>query len=241
MSAATPPTAATTPSGTQFGPRRVAVVLSGCGVYDGSEIHEAVAVLYHLSRLGATARCFAPDKDQMHVVDHRTGQPVAGETRNVLTESARIARGAIQPLSELHAREFDAVVLPGGFGAAKNLCDFAVKAAEMTVDPMIERVLREFHSAGKPIGACCVAPVIPAKVLGKHAVRVTIGNDPATATAIESWGARHVDRPVTEAVVDDDQRVVTAPAYMYGDAPIRQVFDGIGQMIEGVLAKTNAL
>lgn len=225
---------------TPFGPRRVAVVLSGCGVYDGSEIHEAVAVLYHLSRLGATARCFAPDKDQMHVVNHLTGEPAQGERRNVLVESARIARGDVQPLAALRVDEFDAVILPGGFGAAKNLCDFATKGGEMSVDPQIERVLRDFHHAGKPIGACCIAPVIPARVFGKSAVGVTIGSDPQTARAIESWGARHIERPVTAAATDAENRVVTAPAYMYGDAPIRHVFEGIGEMVEGVLGLTHS-
>lgn len=231
----------TTPiAATPFAPRRVAVILSGCGVYDGSEIHEAVAVLYHLSRLGATARCFAPDKPQMHVVNHATGKPEEGQARNVLVESARIARGDVQPLSVLRADDYDAVIMPGGFGAAKNLCDFAVKGAEMTVDADVERVLKEFHKAGKPIGACCIAPVIPAKVLAKSRVGVTIGSDAQTASAIESWGARHIERPVTEAATDADNRVVSAPAYMYGDAPIRHVFDGIGEMIEGVLTQTHA-
>ncbi|MBX3385949.1 MAG: isoprenoid biosynthesis glyoxalase ElbB [Phycisphaeraceae bacterium] len=225
-------------TGTPFAPRRIAVILSGCGVYDGSEIHEAVAVLYHLSVYGATAKCFAPDKPQMHVVNHLTGKPASDESRNVLVESARIARGDIQPLSELRAEDFDAVVLPGGFGAAKNLCDFATKGSDMHVDPQIEGVLRAFHAARKPIGACCIAPVIPARVFANSAVGVTIGNDTQTAQAIESWGARHLDRPVTQMALDTDNRVVTAPAYMYGDAPIRHVFEGIGRMIETILTQT---
>lgn len=214
--------------------RRVAVVLSGCGVFDGSEIHEAVAVFYHLSRLGASVQCFAPDKAQMHVVDHLRGKPSEGETRNVLVESARIARGNIKPLEGLNAADFDAVVFPGGFGAAKNLCDFAVKGEAMGVDPGVERVVKAFSGAGKPIGMCCIAPVIGAKVL--KGSTVTIGDDQATAGAIRSWGSTNVVKPVTQAATDERHRLFTAPAYMYGDAPIHQVFEGIGQMIEGVVA-----
>lgn len=217
-----------------------AVVLSGCGVFDGTEIHEAVAVLFHLSRLGARTTCFAPDKPQMQVVDHATGKPVDGAHRNVQSESARIARGKIQPLTELKAQAFDAVFFPGGFGAAKNLCDFAAKGKDCTVDPDVARVIREFHGAGKPIGLCCIAPVLAARVLGTVAggpgVSVTIGEDPQTAGAIEACGARHVKTAVTSAHVDEPNRVVTAPAYMY-DAPIHQVFEGIGKLVESTLAR----
>lgn len=223
---------------------RAAVVLSGCGVYDGSEIHEAVAVLYHLSRAGASYRCFAPDKAQMHVVNHATGRPAEGESRNVLVESARIARGDIRPLSDLRAADFDCVIFPGGFGAAKNLCDFAVKGATMRVDPDVERVVREFHGAGKPVGMCCIAPVIAARVLGTKSggpgARVTIGNDAQTAAAIASWGSSNVEQPVTAAQADDANRLVTAAAYMYGDAPVHAVFEGIGKMVDGVLSRVKS-
>jgi len=217
---------------------KIAVVLSGCGVFDGTEIHEAVSVLVHLSRAGASYECFAPDRPQMHVVDHLAGEPVPGETRNVLRESARIARGQIRPLAELRASDFDAVIFPGGFGAAKNLCDFATKGAETTVDPDVERVVCEFHDAGKPVGMCCIAPVIAARVL--PGCTVTIGDDPATAEAIAAMGSTHAERPVTEACVDGGFNVVTAPAYMYGDAPVHCVFDGIGAMVRGVLDRVGA-
>ncbi len=217
---------------------KVAVVLSGCGVMDGSEIHEAVSVLLHLSRAGAEYQCFAPDKDQMHVVDHATGEASSGERRNVLRESARIARGEIRPLTELEPTDFDAVILPGGFGAAKNLCDFAVKAADCTVDPEVERVVKAFRGAGRPIGMCCIAPVIAAKVL--PGCRVTIGNDEGTASAIKAMGSENVDRPVTEACVDEEHNLVTAPAYMYGDAAVHEVYDGIGEMVRGVLSRVGA-
>lgn len=218
---------------------KVAVVLSGCGVMDGSEIHEAVSVLIHLSSRGAAIQCFAPDKPQMHVVNHLKGEPAQAEQRNVLVEAARIARGNIKPLSQLNPSNFDAVVLPGGFGAAKNLCDFALKGPDMSVDPDIEKALKGFREQGKPIGLCCIAPVIAAKVFGKNnagqGCTVTIGNDPETASAIQRMGSTHADRPVTEACIDEQNNIITAPAYMYGAAPIHEVHQGIGQMIESVL------
>lgn len=217
---------------------KVAVVLSGCGVFDGSEIHEAVSVLVHLSRAGAKYECFAPDKDQAKVVDHLTGKPAAGEKRNVLREAARIARGKIRPLAELRAEEFDAVVFPGGFGAATNLCDFAEKGAECAVDRDVERVVNAFHGADKPVGMCCIAPVIAAKVL--RGCRVTIGSDSGTAEAIARMGSQNVEKGVTEAYVDESQNVVTSPAYMYGAAPVHEVLDGIGEMVAGVLSRCKA-
>jgi len=223
---------------------KVAVVLSGCGVMDGSEIHEAVGVLMHLSRAGAPYEFFAPDIAQMHVVDHLQGAPAPGETRNVLHEAARIARGNIKPLTQLHARDFDAVFFPGGFGAAKNLCDFATKGAACRVEPQTERVIKEFHAAGKPIGMCCIAPAIAARVLGTGAggpgCSVTIGDDTGAAKAIADMGSRNIAKPVTEANVDEKNNLITAPAYMYGDAPIHKVFVGIGQMVDQALARIPA-
>lgn len=217
---------------------KVAVILSGCGVFDGSEIHEAVSILIHLSRAGAAYECFAPDIAQAHVVNHLTQSPEAGPKRNVLVESARIARGAIKPLEQLDVSKFDAAFFPGGFGAAKNLCDFAFKGAECAVEPQVERVIKAFHAAGKPVGLCCIAPVIAARVLGTKkngpGVTVTIGQDPGTAGAIGAMGAKHQERAVTQACIDESQRVVTAPAYMY-DAPVHAVYEGIGAMVESTL------
>lgn len=218
---------------------RVAVVLSGCGVYDGSEIHEGVSVLLHLSRLGAAYACFAPDTDQHHVVNHLTGEPVDGERRNVLVEAARIARSDIAPLSDLNADGFDAVIVPGGFGAAKNLSTFAFEGAGCSVEGDLERVLRGFCDAGKPIGMCCIAPTIAARVFG-NGCTVTIGDDAGTAEAIGAMGATHENRGVTETCVDPVHRLVTSPAYMYGDAPIHEVYDGIGAMVEQTLALAGA-
>ncbi|MEX2219068.1 MAG: isoprenoid biosynthesis glyoxalase ElbB [Phycisphaerales bacterium] len=218
---------------------RVAVVLAGCGRADGSEVHESVSCLIHLARVGASYRCFAPDGPQTDVVNHLTGEP-APETRNMLVEAARIARGDIGPLSELRVEEFDAVVFPGGFGAAKNLCTFAKDGENCAVDTDVERVVKGFHSAGKPVGMCCIAPVIGARVLGKArggpGVQVTIGDDAGTAQAIGRMGSTNVPRAVTEAAVDEANRLATTPAYMYGEASPWEVYRGIGEMIERTLA-----
>jgi enhancing lycopene biosynthesis protein 2 len=216
---------------------KVAVVLSGCGVFDGSEIHEAVSILVHLSRHGADVRCFAPDVERP-AVNHLTKKPEP-HPRNVLVEAARIARGKIAALSDLRAADFDAVVFPGGFGAATNLSDFAEKGADCTVLPEVDRVVKEFHAAGKPVGMCCIAPVIAARVLGTAkggpGVRVTIGDDDATAGTIARMGATNVPKPVTEALTDAPNKLSTAPAYMYADAPIHAVYEGIGAMIDSVM------
>ncbi|MFI4854949.1 MAG: isoprenoid biosynthesis glyoxalase ElbB [Phycisphaerales bacterium JB065] len=218
---------------------RVAVILSGCGVFDGSEIHESVCVLLHLSQAGAETTCFAPNTPQAHVVDHLAGAPVEGESRQVLTESARIARGEIRDLAMLRADEFDALIFPGGFGAAKNLCTFAFDGAACTVQPEVERVFNDFHRSEKPIGMCCIAPVIAAKLLGTASggpgCTVTIGCDPEAVQAIEAMGATHAVQPVTQACIDEKNLLVTAPAYMYGEAKIHEVSEGIGQMVSRTL------
>ncbi|XP_053164343.1 glutamine amidotransferase-like class 1 domain-containing protein 3, mitochondrial [Hemicordylus capensis] len=177
---------------------KVAVVLSGCGVFDGTEIHEASAILVHLSRGGANVQMYAPNISQMHVVDHSKGQPAEGESRNVLAESARIARGKIADLTKLIAKDYDAVIFPGGFGAAKNLSTFAVDGKDCKVNGEVERVLKDFHKAGKPIGLCCISPVLAAKVL--PGAEVTVGHEEeqggkwpyaGTAGAIKAMGGKH--------------------------------------------------
>jgi enhancing lycopene biosynthesis protein 2 len=219
---------------------KVAIILSGCGVFDGSEIHEAVSVLVHLARHGASYHCFAPDKPVPEVIDHLTGKP-SGETRNMLREAARIARGGenISPLGSLDAAEFDALVIPGGFGAAKNLSDFASKGSSFSVLPEVERAIKAFHDAGKPVSACCIAPPLVAKALG-GGVRVTVGEAGGAADAIDSLGGKHVVKPVDEACVDEAKRVATAPAYMYGDATPYEVYTGIGAMIDATMSMLGA-
>lgn len=208
--------------------KKVAVVLSGCGFLDGAEITEAVSSLIALSEAGAETLCFAPNESFQVTAHH--GKQDGQATRNVLAESARIARGQIQDLRELHERDFDAIVFPGGYGAAKNLSSWASDGAKAKVNPEVERVLREFHKAGKPIGAICISPALVAKTLGATGVNLTIGNDVATAAEIEKTGAVHVKCAVTDYVSDRDHKILTTPAYMY-DAKPHEVFTGVRKMI----------
>ncbi len=214
--------------------KKIGVILSGCGVRDGSEIHEAVSVLLAIDRSGCQAVCMAPDID-VPVVNHLTMQE-SGETRNVLVESARIARGNIRTINEVTASDLDAIILPGGFGAAKNLCNFAVKGSGATVNPEVARLLREMAAAGKPIGAVCIAPVVLAAVLGKqYAPTLTVGNDPGTAAEINKTGAIHVDCGVTELSIDEENKIVTSPAYMLASG-IAEVADGIDKTVKALIA-----
>ena len=214
--------------------KRVAVVLSGCGFLDGAEIQEAVCTLLSLDRREARVQAFAPDLPQMHVVDHVRGEPVAGASRGVLAESARIARGQVTDLARARASDFDALVFPGGYGAAKNLCSYAVEGRKMQVNPEVARFVREFHAAKKPVGFICIAPVIGARLLGAEGVRVTIGNDPGTAADVESFGAKHVACKVEEACVDERLRVVSTPAYMLGPS-VFPVSQGIDKLVSALL------
>lgn len=209
---------------------KVGVVLAGSGVMDGSEIHEAALTLYFLDRSGAEIVCMAPDVNQLDVVNHLKGEP-SDETRNVLVEAARIARGDIKDIKEIKASGLDALIFPGGYGAAKNLCNFAVKGADCIVNPEVERLIKEMHEAGKPIGFICIAPVIAAKVLGAE---VTIGSDKDTAAAIEKMGGKHVIREVEDIVFDGKNNVVSTPAYMLGPS-ISKVALGIGKLVDKVL------
>jgi enhancing lycopene biosynthesis protein 2 len=213
---------------------RVAVVLAGCGVYDGAEINEAVLSLLCLEQQGASYQCFAPDIEQMHVINHLTGEPAEGESRNVLVEAARIARGNILDLGAAKVEEFDALLVPGGFGAAKNLCNFAVAGAEMEIQPDFLELARAFHAAGKPIGLICIAPVMAAAITGEG-TRCTIGNDPDTAAAIASMGGEHLECPVSEARVDSERKMVTTPAYMLAGS-VSEAYAGIGECVKEVLA-----
>lgn len=221
---------------------KVAVVLCGCGRADGSEIHESVSVLIHLHRCGLPYRCFAPDEPQTEVVNHVTGQPVA-EVRNQMVEAARIARGDISPLASLRVEDYAAVVFPGGFGAAKNLCSFAKDGADCRVHPDVARILKGFHAHGKPIALACIAPVLAAKVLGVAGggpgCELTLGSGEGVADAVAKMGAVHVPRPVTQAVVDRANKVLSTPAYMCDAGPY-EVFTGIGAMIDALKAMLHA-
>ena len=211
--------------------KKFAVVLAGCGVYDGAEIHEAVATLLAIDRAGAAYQCFAPDVNQMHVVNHLTGEATT-ETRNVLVEAARIARGNVKPLSELIPTEFDALIFPGGFGVAKNLCTFAVDGPNCSVNPDAERVVREAHTARIPIGALCITPALIAKILGHGTL--TIGSDAGTAQAIETMGATHQNTQGSDVVIDMKNLLVTTPCYML-DSSISTIADGADNAVKALL------
>lgn len=213
--------------------KTVGVLLAGCGVFDGSEIHEAVLTLLAIARAGATARCMAPDAPQMHVLNHITQQEMP-EQRNVLVESARIARGDIDDVAAVTADTLDALIIPGGFGAAKNLSDFALKGPDATVLPAVQKIIGDMLDAGKPVGAVCIAPATLTKAVAHRSPEVTIGNDPGTAAAIETMGGKHVPCTVDMIHVDEGNRIITTPAYMLGPG-IADVAKGIEKLVAKVL------
>lgn len=211
--------------------KKFAVVLCGCGCYDGSEIHESVMTLLAIDRNECQYSIFAPDADQYHVINHYTKQ-ATDEKRNMLAEAARIARGDIQPLSALKVSDFDAIVFPGGFGAAKNLFTYAVEGTNAVAIPEVERVVREFYAAHKPIGALCIAPVMIAKILGN--VTITVGVDQKTIADVESFGAKHVNTQQTEVIADKENKVFTTPCYML-PATIGDIADCADNLIKAIL------
>ena len=215
---------------------KVGVVLSGCGVYDGSEIHEAVLTLLALDKKGTDIICMAPNVEQMHVINHLKGEPVEGESRNVLLESARIARGNVRDIKDVSATELDAIIFPGGFGGAKNLSDFAVKGADCTVNPEVERIIIEMHTAKKPIAMVCITPVITSKVFQKKGqkVKLTIGDDKDTFGPMMAMGTNHISCPVTDIVVDEENKIISSPAYMYDESRISEVAEGIEKTVEAL-------
>ena len=214
---------------------KVGVLLSGCGFLDGAEIHESVFTLLALDQQQATIVCCAPNINQAVVVDHQASQPTQ-ETRNVLKEAARIARCEIQDVAEIKAADLDALVIPGGFGAAKNLCDFADKGPDCSVHPQVETLIGDMLEQHKPVGAICIAPALLARVAGQRGIKakLTIGNDPQTAGALEKMGCRHENCAVTDCIVDEQHKIVTTPAYMLGPGPA-QVYEGIRKLVERVM------
>jgi len=211
--------------------KKIAIILSGCGVYDGSEIHEATLTMLAITKQGAQYSCFAPDIQQHHVINHITGNEME-ENRNVLIESARIARGNISSLSELSINEFDALVLPGGFGAAKNLSDFAFNGENCTVNKEVADIIKAFHKAKKPIGALCIAPAIIACIINN--AQLTIGNDQSTAKIIEDLGSKHQNTSHGEIVYDELNKIITTPCYML-DANIEQIESGAIKLMEKLI------
>ncbi len=211
--------------------KKIAVILSGCGVYDGAEIHEATLTLLAIQKSGSTYECFAPNIEQHHVINHLTGEEIK-QTRNVLIESARIARGKIKDIAELDVNNFDAIVFPGGFGVAKNLSDFAFKGSDSEVLPIVHDVILAFWKAKKPIGALCISPAIIAKVIPN--ALVTIGSDVSTKEAIEKMGSKHQITSHGEIVVDTENKIVTTPCYML-DANIAQIEEGANNLISKLI------
>ena len=209
--------------------KKVAVILSGCGFLDGSEITEAISTLICLDEQGTQYECFAPDKD-FPAVNHLNGES-SQEPRNALIESARICRGNIKNINELKTDDFDAVVIPGGFGSATNLSSWKDEGAQCSILPPVETLLKEFHQQSKPIGAICISPVLVAKVLGSQNPCLTIGNDEGTAQELEKTGAEHENCPATDYITDRETKVITTPAYMYDTTPY-QVFQGIRGLIK---------
>lgn len=216
--------------------KKFAVILSGCGVFDGAEIHESVLTLLAIDKAGAAYQCFAPDVQQHHVLNHVTGKEMP-EKRNVLVESSRIARGDIKSLSTFRAAEYDAIIFPGGFGAAKNLCNWAVKGDDCSVNPDVENAVKGMFEAGKPIGALCIAPVILAKLF--RGTNLTTGDDPASKGFIERMGNKYTRTTHAEVVTDKVRKLFTTPCYML-DATISHIAQGTENIVNEMLSVINS-
>ena len=216
--------------------KKIGVLISGCGVNDGAEIHESVITMLALDRAGVEAVMMAPNIDQMHVVNHYTGQEM-DEFRNVLVESSRIARGNIKDMAEVTGNDIDALIIPGGFGVVKNLCDYAMAGSECSINPDVFRLVTEVHLLQKPIGAICIAPAMMAKILGEQdeSAEMTIGSDESTANDIKTMGSTHVTCSVTEMVVDKEKKIITTPAYMEAQS-IKEAAEGIEKLVVEILS-----
>lgn len=210
---------------------KFAIILSGCGVFDGAEIHESTMTMLAIAKNGGKYDIFAPDVRQHHVINHLNGEEM-DEKRNVLIESARIARGNIKPLTAYRAEDYDALIMPGGFGVAKNLCTYAFDGADFSVDRVVEKALISTHKAGKPIGALCISPVLLAGLF--EGIDVTIGKDSATAADIEKLGGIHIETGPGEVVIDNKNKIVTNPCYML-DSTIDEIYDGANNVIRAVI------
>lgn len=219
--------------------KQVGVILAGCGFLDGAEIYESVLTLYNLDRQGIPYQCLAPDIQQMHVVNHATGEPT-NEKRSVFIEAARVARGSIQKLDNSWIDQLDAFIFPGGFGAAKNYCDYAVKGDNCSMNPIVESFMNKCVASGKPVGVICIAPLVLARALKDKNIHptLTIGDSKGAAASVEKFGSKHQVCPVTEIVTDYDHRIVSTPAYMY-NTHIADVAKGIEKLVQQVIAFMN--
>jgi enhancing lycopene biosynthesis protein 2 len=216
--------------------KKIGLLLSGCGVNDGSEIHESVISMLALDRAGVETVIMAPNIDQMHVVNHYTGQEM-DEFRNVLVESSRIARGNIKDMAEVTGNDLDALIIPGGFGVAKNLCDYAMTGPDCSINPDVYRLVSEVHLLEKPIGAICIAPVMMAKIFGEQdeSAEMTIGSDALTSKDINTMGSKHIKCSVSEMIIDKDKKLVTTPAYMEAKS-IKEAAEGIEKLVTQILS-----
>ena len=216
--------------------KKFAVVLAGCGRKDGSEINEAITLLLSIEQHHCEYQCFAPNRPQTEVVDHLT-EKVIKEERNILTEAARLARSKILPIEKYKAEDYDGLLFSGGYGVAKNLCDYAYKGADMEVHPDVARAILETHEANKPIGAMCIAPVMLAKLIS--GVCITLGNDGTPdANNIIKMGANHVQTEAGDVCADNDKLVFTTPAYML-DSSLKDVYDGAFNLVETIVDSLN--
>ncbi len=216
--------------------KKFAIVLAGCGVYDGAEIHEAVMAMYAVMKNGAEYQLFAPDIAQHHVVNHVTGAEMP-ESRNVLVESARIARGKIEPITDLDLRDFDALLFPGGFGVAKNLCSYAFKGADFEVLPQVSKVIRDALSLRKPIGAMCISPVLLAKIIGD--ITITVGPNEGDAFNVKAMGANHLVTKPGDVIIDEKHRIFTTPCYQL-NSTIVQIAEGADNIVKEMLKDQNS-
>lgn len=214
--------------------KKIGVLLSGCGVFDGAEIHESVITLLKLDQADAKVTAIAPDINQLKVVNHAKGED-ASESRNVLEEASRISRGEIKSVSDVKAADFDALIIPGGFGAALNLCNFAVKGPEGEVDPGVQALIKDFYDSKLPIGAMCIAPALVALSLPETGLKLTVGNDPGVASGIGALGHEHVECATSGIVTDEENKVVTTPAYMTAGG-IAEAYEGISKLVYKVLS-----
>lgn len=213
--------------------KKIAIVLAGCGNKDGSEITEAVSLIIALSQLGAKLTFFAPNRE-FTAKNFLTSNPMP-EKRNLMAEAARITRSEISPLEKLVTDDFDALALPGGYGAAIHLCSWANDGAKCTVDSILAERIKEFHTQSKPIGAVCIAPVILAKVLGAKKVSITLGESGDIIKEVEKTGAVHETCPVTDYITDRENKVITTPAYMFENAKPHEVFKGVSGLAKELM------
>ncbi len=213
--------------------KKVAIILSGCGYLDGAEIRESVLTLLSLDTEKISYEIFAPDQNQNDHINHLTKNESKYE-RNILAESARIARGKISPLTELDPEQYAAIILPGGNGVAKSLCNFAFKGAQGAVIPMIGKILHQFHQKNRPIGAICIAPALIALTFGNLGVEVTIGKDIKTAQEIEKTGAKHFNKEASEFHHDQKLNILSTPAYMYDEASLSEIYEGIHGLVKKI-------